>query len=160
MKIPLTLFAAGLSLTCGTPATAQGAPLPRIGDTYIISRDAYHGFRASHRIYTRMSEGLVEVSYCNRSYWVRYATVAWTQLEVDRGYELRVEFNRGKGWRPICAHPEEQVNLADLGISEDPRLIIQEDGPVEDRSNRFAAIRKSFGTEGNKTDKSSYHDAE
>ncbi len=159
MNILQPLFVIGLSLACSTPGMAQG-DTPRIGDTHIISRDGNRTFKGSHRIFNRMSEGLVEVIYCNRSYWVRYATVAWTQLEVKRGYELRVEFNRGKGWRPICAHPDAQVSLADLGITEDPRLIIQEDGPVEDRSKRFAAIRKSFGTEGNRTDKSSYHDTE
>ncbi|WP_209010720.1 hypothetical protein [Labrenzia sp. PHM005] len=156
MRIPKTVFAAGLVFACSAQSQAQEAT-PKIGDTHIISRDDHRVFRGSHRIYNRKADGLVEVTYCNRSYWVRYATVAWTQLEVDRGNEVRVEFNRGKGWRPICAHPEEQVTLADLGIHEDPRIIVQEDGPTESRINRFAAISKSFSPTGNTSGKSSYH---
>lgn len=159
MSIQKTFLAAGLALVCSSPSQAQEGQM-RAGDTHIISRDGHQVFRGSHRIYNRMSDGLVEVTYCKRSYWVRYATVAWTQLEVDRGYEVRVEFNRGKGWRPICAHPEEQVTLADLGIHEDPRLIIQEDGPLVDPINRFAAISKSFSVQGNGSEKASFHDTE
>ncbi|MGS4883914.1 hypothetical protein [Roseibium sp. MB-4] len=157
MMIQKTVMAAALALACTVP-TQTSADQLEPGDTYIISRDGHRIFRGSHQIYNRMAEGLVEVTYCQRSYWVRYATVAWTQLEVDRGYELRVEYNRGKGWRPICANPEEQVTLADLGINEDPRLIIQEDGPLVNPISRFAAISKSFGS-GDKA-KGSYHATE
>jgi len=159
MNIQKTFIAAGLALACGAPLPVQ-AEQPQPGDTYIISRDGQRLFRGSHRIYDRMSDGLVEVSYCQRSYWVRYATVAWTQLEVERGYEVRVEFNRGKGWRPICSHPEEQVKLSDLGIHEDPRIIIQEDGPTVNPVNRFAAISNSFTAPKSQAHKSSYHNPE
>lgn len=149
MMIQKTIAAAALALAAGAPLPSL-ADQPAVGDTYLISRDANRIFRGSHKIYNRMSEGLVEVSYCQRSYWVRFATVAWTQLEVDLGYEVRVEFNRGKGWRPICSHPEEQVTLADFGIHDDPRIIIQQDGPLVDPFNRFAAISKSFAAPKNK----------
>ncbi|PVB62750.1 hypothetical protein [Labrenzia sp. 011] len=156
MSNQCAMFVAGAVLLGVTNAFAGSAP-PSVGDTYLISRDQYHGFRGSHRIYDRQSEGLVEVKYCGRSYWVRFATVAWTQLEVERQNAVRVEFSRGKGWRPICEHPEQQVTLPDLGIQEDPRIVVQNDGVPVHRVNRFAAIRNSFKTSVEKAARS-YHD--
>ncbi|WP_269582052.1 hypothetical protein [Roseibium sp. Sym1] len=155
MSIQRTLYTAGALCLAGTCAEA-GSGIPIAGDTYIISRDG-QTFRGSHRIYNRMAEGLIKVEYCGRSYWVRYATVAWTQLEVEQDYEVRVEFNWGKGWRPICEHPEEQVTLKGLGVSEDPRIVVQSDGATISRVNRFAVIRKSFQTEGGDNAAKSYH---
>ncbi len=143
MSIQRLLLATG-ALFLATANALAGSASPQVGDTHIISRDNHNTFRGSHRIYNRMSDGLVEVRYCGRSYWVRYATVAWTQLEVERDYVVRVEYNWGKGWRPICNHPEEQVSLKDLGISEDPRVVAQDNGFSPKRVNRFAVIRKSF----------------
>lgn len=151
------LLASGFLIASATSPLAQSA-IPKIGDIYIISRDDNRIFRGSHRIYTRKSEGMVEVKYCNRSYWVRAATVAWTQLEVEQGFVIRVEFNKGKGWRPICDHPEEQVTLKDIGISEDPRVVIQNGGPTVDKVNRFAAIREAFNPRGKENAAKSFHD--
>lgn len=145
MSIRNAMLAAGVLILAAAEAFA-GSDLPQAGDTYIISRDEYHGFRGSHRIYNRVADGLVKVEYCGRSYWVRFATVAWTQLEVERENAVRVEFNRGKGWRPICAHPERQVTLLDLGVQEDPRVVVQNDGVPDQRVNRFATIISSFRT--------------
>lgn len=143
MTVARMLLAAGTLLTGGAIAKAESEQLA-VGDTYIVSRDDYSAFRGSHRIYSRMSDGLVQVEYCGRKYWVRYATVAWTELEVEQNYTVRVEYNWGKGWRPICAHPEEQVTLEGLGIYDDPRVIVQNDGSTVKSVNRFAAIRESF----------------
>ncbi|POF30073.1 hypothetical protein [Roseibium marinum] len=158
MSIQHAMLAAGVFLLGAANALA-GSDLPKVGDTYIISRDEYHGFRGSHRIYNRMAEGLVEVEYCGRPYWVRFATVAWTQIEVERENAVRVEFNQGKGWRPICAHPERQVTLLDLGVQEDPRIVVQNDGVPVHRVSRFSAIRNSFKTAVD-TAARSYHGAQ
>ncbi|MCV0427478.1 MAG: hypothetical protein K5905_18625 [Roseibium sp.] len=156
MSVQKILYAAGvLAMSCTTSLAGSNFPLP--GDTYIISRDSNRVFRGSHRIYNRMSDGLVEVEYCGRAYWVRYATIAWTQLEVEQNYAVRVEFNWGKGWRPICNHPEEQVTLKGLGITEDPRVIVQNDGASVKRVNRFAAIRESFRPESGDNAAASFH---
>lgn len=155
MSIQQSILAAGAySLACTGAIAGGGTPIT--GDTYLISRDGQH-FRGSHRIYERMSDGLIEVEYCGRSYWVRYATVAWTQLEVEQKYEVRVEFNWGKGWRPICEHPEEQVTLQGLGVSEDPRIVVQDDGASIRRVNRFAVISKAFQTPAGEDAAKSYH---
>jgi len=156
MSIQRSVIAAGIIGLAGTAAHA-GSTLPSKGDTYMISRDDNEIFRGSHRIYNRMADGLVAVEYCGRSYWVRYATVAWTQVEVERDYVVRVEFNRGKGWRPICEHPEEQVTLEDLGVTEDPRIVAHNGGLTESKVNRFAAIRDSFGTKPGDEAAMSYH---
>ena len=156
MSVQKILFAAITFVMCCTNALA-GNEFPLPGDTYIISRDSNRVFRGSHRIYNRMSEGLVEVEYCGRPYWVRYATVAWTQLEVEQNYAVRVEFNWGKGWRPICNHPEEQVTLEGLGVLEDPRVVVQNDGASVRRVNRFAAIRESFRPTNGEDATASFH---
>ncbi|WP_428642909.1 hypothetical protein [Roseibium sp.] len=156
MSIYRYLLAGAAFLFAATDAFA-GSDIPNPADIFIISRDENHVFRGSHKIYDRMSEGLIEVKYCGYSYYVRYATVAWTQLEVERDYVVRVEFNRGKGWRPICDHPEQQVTLKDLGVEEDPRLVIQNDGTTEQRVNRFAVIRDSFRLNSGDDAAKSYH---
>lgn len=152
-------FLPGLTalLLAGSGALA-GSEIPQQGDTYIISRDGADMFRGSHRIYDRMAEGLVEVTYCGRSYWVRYATIAWTQLEVEQDNVVRVEHNWGKGWRPICDHPEEQVTLKDLGVHEDPRMVVYNDGTTTEKVSRFAAIRDYLGAFGRESAAKSYHD--
>ncbi len=156
MPILRNIFATGILLWTASQAFA-GSDQPAVEDIFIISRDSNHVFRGSHKIYQRMSDGLIEVKYCGRSFWVRYATVAWTQLEVEQDYVVRVEFNRGKGWRPICDHPERQVTLENLGVKEDPRLVIQNDGTTEQRVNRFAVISESFRLNSGDDTAKSYH---
>jgi hypothetical protein len=156
MLIQSAFIAAGICLFAGAQAFAAG-DIPATGDTYIISRDDGRTFRGSHRIYNRASEGLVEVKYCGRSYWVRYATVAWTQLEVEQQYVVRVEYNRGKGWRPICNNPDKQVTLHGLGVSEDARVVMQNDGVATDKINRFAAISESFSPSAGEDTTKSFH---
>jgi len=155
MSIQNTFLITGVICLAGSFAYA-GGDVPISGDTYLISRDGQN-FRGSHRIYDRMSEDLIEVEYCGRSYWVRYATVAWSQLEVEQDYVVRVEFNWGKGWRPICEHPEQQVTLEGLGVNEDPRIVVQNDGASVRRVNRFAVIREAFQTEKGDAAAKSYH---
>ncbi|MBO6755819.1 MAG: hypothetical protein JJ902_05800 [Roseibium sp.] len=114
------------------------------GDFFVISRGADGGFLGSHKIFREQQDGLHEVFYCGRPYWVRTKTVAWTQLEQEKKREVRVEFNRGRGWRPLCNRPSDQVTLEDLGYSVEPHLVVINDGIVIERMNRFSAIKKSF----------------
>ncbi|MBD1545767.1 hypothetical protein [Roseibium aggregatum] len=131
-----------LSAIWPVSANAQGLPQP--GDFYLISRNADGEFVGSHKIFHRPSPGLRLVTYCNREYWVRPYTVAWTQLEVERRREVRVEFNRSKGWRPICEQPEQQVTLKDLGIEIAPGDVTDEIGEPEPLATRFSAIGNAF----------------
>ncbi|MEP3047825.1 MAG: hypothetical protein ABJL55_18790 [Roseibium sp.] len=151
-----TLAVIGI-VTMSTCAAASQSSIPIGGDTFIISRDNHHSFRGSHKIYNRTSEGLVEVQYCNRPYYVRYATVAWTQLETESGNVVRIEMNRGKGWRPICDNPEEQVTLKKLGVTEDPKVVAHLGRLPLDPISRFVAIKNAFSQTGNNSSKTSYH---
>ena len=121
--------------------------LPQPGDFYIISRDKNGEFVGSHKIFNREAPGLHLVTYCNRQYWVRPFTVAWTQIEVQNKRIVRVEFNQTKGWRPICERPEQQVTLKDLGIQIDPSAV-ERDTAAETNSqalaSRFGAIGDAF----------------
>ncbi len=147
-------IAAGLAGLTAAPVLA--APmLP--GDIYLISRGRDGNFAGSHKVFQRESDGLRSVSYCGRNYWVRPVTVAWTQVEVENRHEVRVEFNFGKGWRPICDHPDRQVTLRDIGVTQDPRVVLHTNGRDLDSVNRFSAIRDSFHT-GNDRQKTTFHD--
>ncbi len=137
-----TAFAACLTLTTLLPATAQDMPEP--GDFYMISRNADGQFRSSHKIFQRAADGMKEVQYCGRTYWVRPHTVAWTQLQSESGNHVRVEYNWGKGWRPICEDPQKQVTLADLGIDIDPSQVTFDQGESQTLESRFGAIGRAF----------------
>jgi hypothetical protein len=124
------------------PAKAENAASPI--DYFMISRGDDGLFIGSHKIFMREAEGLKLVKYCGRSYWIRPVTVAWTQIEVENDHEVRVEFNRGKGWRPICERPTDYVTLADLGVTLEPRLVVRSNGDEVLRVNRFHAVSESF----------------
>lgn len=129
----------------GWVGAAQAQTLPVPGDFYLISRSGDGEFRGSHKIFHRQADGLRQVTYCEREYWVRPFTVAWTQLEVENERVVRVEFNRGKGWRPICENPEEQVTLKDLGIELDPTDLANDPDALENPvASRFSAIGEAF----------------
>ncbi|WP_417668611.1 hypothetical protein [Roseibium sp.] len=148
------LKALGLCLAISSTQASAAFMMP--GDFYLISRGSDGLFVGSHKIYQRMSEGLRKVSYCGRSYWVRPVTVAWTEVEVENRNEVRVEFNYGKGWRPICERPERQVTLTDLGITQSARIVLRTNGQDIDAVNRFSAIRDSFQL-GNDQATTSFH---
>jgi hypothetical protein len=113
-------------------------------DYYMISRGDDGLFLGSHKIFLRAADGLTQVKYCGRSYWVRPVTVAWTQVEMDNAHEVRVEFNRGKGWRPICERPTDYVTLEDLGVSMDPYIVVRTEGDDLTRVNKWQAVSKSL----------------
>lgn len=113
-------------------------------DYYMISRGDDGMFLGSHKIFLRQADGLALVQYCGRNYWVRPVTVAWTQVEMDNAHEVRVEFNRGKGWRPICERPTDYVTLKDLGVAVDPYLVVRSEGDEITRANKWQAVSKSF----------------
>ncbi|MEP0236171.1 hypothetical protein [Roseibium sp.] len=142
---------------CLLASAAASAAIMIPGDFYLISRGDDGLFAGSHKIFQRQSNGLRRVTYCGRDYWVRPVTVAWTQVEVENRMEVRVEFNMGKGWRPICEKPEQQVTLKDLGVTQDARVVLQTNGRDLDGINRFSAISESF-QKGNRSKKASYHD--
>lgn len=142
-------------------AAASAAPQIGNGDIYMISRDYNGQFIGSHKIFDKRSDGMRQVSYCGRSYWIRPVTVAWTQVEVENNNIVRVEHNFGRGWRPICSEPEKQVSLQDLGIKQDARYVLYSNGEDLDDSqkHRFTAIRKAFEAPGGRSRaKASYHD--
>lgn len=130
-------------------ALTQGQELPTVGEFYLISRTTDGFFHGSHRVYQRPSLGHYVVSYCGRSYWVRPRTVAWTQYEYENHRNVQLEYSRGHGWKPICARPERQVTLADLGLSSPPVDPEQEAAAEKLRQehlvSRFDTIGSSFG---------------
>lgn len=148
--IMATLFAATL------PSHAGEGEL-RLGDYYVISRGDRGQFLGSHRLFKENASGLHEVSYCGETYWVRAKTVAWTQLEEENERTVNVEFNRGKGWRPICSKPGDQVSLADIGVTLPAAEMMFTSEAELKRANRFAAIGQSFRALGTSGPQGSYH---
>ena len=137
---PATLLAAFLC----TSSTAIAGAIPKPGDFYLISRDRSGHFVGSHKLFTDYVRGLNKVSYCERNYFVRSHSVAWTQVEAERGNTVQVEFNFGRGWRPICGNPERQVKLEDIGITLSAQdLLATSDEPAAPQS-RLSAIGAIF----------------
>ncbi|WP_148586849.1 hypothetical protein [Stappia sp. BW2] len=153
MLKPATLLAACL---CASSTALAGA-IPRPGDFYLISRDRSGNFVGSHKLFTDYARGLNKVSYCERSYFVRSHSVAWTQVESERGNTVQVEFNFGRGWRPICGNPEQQVTLQDIGITVSARdLLAKTDEPSAPRS-RLSVIGSIFQSDTSEEGHSTYH---
>lgn len=151
-----TLFA--IAVLFLTTSSVLAATIPQPGDFYLISRDLQGTFVGSHKIYGENSAGLKQATYCSRSYFVRAKTVAWTQLETERGNTVQIEFNFGKGWRPICSHPEDQVTLKDIGILRSAQEVMA--GIEEDEKSakgRLSAIRQVFNSSKGDSARGSYH---
>ncbi|WP_417683802.1 hypothetical protein [Roseibium sp.] len=143
MYTPIAAAAITVSMLLGS-AHAGGSSIPKPGDFYMIARDSAGEFAGSHKIFHRQSSGLYKVRYCQREYWVRAHTIAWTQVEVENNRRVKVEFNFGKGWRPLCENPERQVTLADIGLTEDARMILSQSEAQVGALSRFSAISNSF----------------
>lgn len=134
-------------------STAFAGPISQSGDFFLISRDRYGLFAGSHKLFLDDSKGLKKVTYCNRAYFVRSHTVAWAQLEAERGNVVRLELNYGRGWRPVCDNPERQVKLEDIGISMSAEEVLQSADESATPLSRLSAISKMYGQSG----KATYH---
>ncbi|MEL7529516.1 MAG: hypothetical protein AAFN16_27400, partial [Pseudomonadota bacterium] len=121
---PMILRLATLLAALCAATVSHADSIPKPGDYYLISRDHSGKFLGSHKLFKKESADLKQVTYCGHEYFVRESSVAWTELEAEFGRIVHVEFNFGKGWRPICAHPEREVTLADLGITMDAREVL------------------------------------
>lgn len=108
-------------------------------------------FVGSHQLFVDYSKGLKQVSYCNRRYFVRSHSVAWTQMEAERGHVIQIEYNIGRGWRPICANPEDQVTLTDIGITGTPQDVLARGDETSGGPGRLSSI--GFG----ENDAGTYH---
>jgi hypothetical protein len=148
-KYALALIA---SLFPGNVAFADA--VPQSGDVYLISRDRNGVFAGSHKLFREDSYALKQVTYCNKRYFVRRQSVAWTELEAARGNVVQVEYNFGRGWHPICANPEKQVSLKDLGISKNAEdVVASADDDEKSPRNFLSAISSVFtGPKTKKTD--------
>lgn len=141
----------------GASASAGDMPVP--GDFFLISRQLDGTFSGSHKVLEKPGQGYVSVTYCGRTLWVRPTTVAWTHMEVENRRKVALEYNAGKGWRPLCEDAQEQVRLTDLGITED-NFVVANGGDYQKRTveNRFQNISNGFKTKAGKgTFSSTYH---
>ncbi|WP_269582053.1 hypothetical protein [Roseibium sp. Sym1] len=133
-----------LAATVCLGGTAKADAIMRPGDFYLISRDSGGSFVGSHKLFQDQSRGLRLVSYCQRDYFVRSHSVAWTQIETELGHTVRVEYNFGRGWRPICDHPEQQVTLKDIGIDISARDLLAGPDDSQNPQSRLSAVGSLF----------------
>ncbi|MCK7611474.1 hypothetical protein [Roseibium sediminicola] len=136
---------------------AKADAIPQPGDFYLISRDRSGIFVGSHKLFLDYSRGLKQVAYCQRDYFVRGHSVAWTQIETERGNTVRIEYNFGRGWRPICDNPERQVTLEDIGITDTPRDVLASEDESEKARGRLSAIGAMFQPDDRGNGHSTYH---
>ncbi|WP_156510536.1 hypothetical protein [Labrenzia sp. OB1] len=129
----------------------------QLGDFYLISRDRYGYFVGSHKLFRNNYRGLNKVSYCNRDYFVRSHSVAWTEVESRRGNVVRIEYNFGRGWRPICEGPQDQVTLTDIGIDMSADDVLETADESAAGQSRLSSIGAMFQTENSGNTDSGFH---
>lgn len=131
------------ALTVLIASQAQAGGLPQPGDFYFMSRNSKGSFVGSHKLYLEYSKGMQKVQYCDRAYYVSSMSVAWTHAETKRGNTVQIEYNFGKGWRPICRKPQDQVTLSDIGIDMLPEEFLAQRKtatPVETRFSKISGV--------------------
>lgn len=140
-------FLALLVVMASMSGSAIAETPPLAGDYFLIARNTSGSFIGSHKVFTKLSVGTRKVQYCAYSYYVRGSTIAWSQIEARRGHIIRLEYNSGRGWRPICASPEQQVTLKDIGVKLSPQDYLNslEENPKQ--KNLLASIKSFFGTD-------------
>lgn len=126
------------------PTSVHAQTPLKAGEYYMISRLGNDHFVGSQFLLTKPQKGYLKVTYCGVNYWVRPESVSWSEAEAKAGRTVAIEFNKGNGWREVCADPEKQVRLSDLDLnriedrfSKDPRLMPK-------NSNRYKAISEAF----------------
>ncbi|MCV0427477.1 MAG: hypothetical protein K5905_18620 [Roseibium sp.] len=150
-------FSAIFTFLCLLTGSVHAGAIPRPGDFFLISRNDGGIFVGSHKLFEEYSSGLTKVSYCQRDYFVRAQSVAWTQIESKRGNTVRIELNFGRGWRPICLEPETQVTLKDFGISISAEDFLKGELDENSPKSRLSAVRAVFQTKSPEEENKSYH---
>lgn len=146
LLIILLILGPGLVPSLALDRATRSDTIGRPGDFHLISRNASEIFVGSHKLFQDEMRGMTKVSYCGRAYFVRTHSVAWVQVETERGNTVRIEYNSGRGWRPICGNPEGQVTLTDLGITISAREVLastDENAPGKSRLSAIGALFKA-----------------
>ncbi|NVK35320.1 MAG: hypothetical protein HWE23_12615 [Rhodobacteraceae bacterium] len=138
-------LALGLALSAASfAANAQSAP--KDSDYYIRAEHSDGAFIASHQILAEPGEDFFQVRYCDTPFWVRASTVRWTEDEAEAGNKLFLIRNTPGEQRIICAEPEKQVTLKDLGINRE-EFIARESGGFQHnkvKPSRLSVIAEAF----------------
>lgn len=154
--MPIRPAIATAALFCLIESSMAGS-IPQPGDFYFMSRSDTGEFRGGHRLYLEHVPGLRKVRYCQRDYYVHSHSVAWTQAESELGHIVQIEFNFGKGWRPICKKPQDQVTLADLGIDMSAQELLGIEYADAKPDNRLSAIGHGFASATGGRHQGSFH---
>ncbi|WP_213215079.1 hypothetical protein [Roseibium polysiphoniae] len=141
MKKELALLFAAVILS--GPVQAQ-MPVSA-GDYYIRSQQPSGTFFGYHQVMTEPKTGYVRAVYCNTIFWVRKSTVLWTENEAKAGRHLFIEMNLNGDRKLICADPDEQVRLEDLGMKEaEVRRFRNSNGQLDQKKSRMNVLSEAF----------------
>lgn len=140
MRLPARILAVFASLC----ALAFTGAMPSSGDFFVISRDRHGAFVGSHKLFRDSATGLNQVSYCEKQFFVRSKTVAWTEVESRRGHIVQIEHNFGRGWRPICDAPQRQVTLKDIGVDISAEALLEATDEAQEWRSRLSEIGTVF----------------
>lgn len=115
------------------------------GDYFIRSQTKTGEFNGYQQILTRKKDGYYSATYCRRQFWVRKLTVLWTETEASAGHKLYVE-RASIGKRTlICKDPNLQVNLNDIGLSEEEITFLRTQNTSHAmKPSRMKIISKAF----------------
>ncbi|MFD1694212.1 hypothetical protein [Roseibium aestuarii] len=142
--LAITLTACAALILAAPPAPANETPQID-SDFYIRSENSNGSFNGYQQISQTKRPGFVKVSYCGETYWVRPATVLWTETEAEAGRTLTVERNEASDRAIVCQSPQLQVKLEDLGLSKGELAEIRRNNSgVNMKASRMRVIRDAF----------------
>lgn len=118
---------------------------PAQADYYIRSQHPGGTFTGSHEILESPKSGYLQARYCERTFWVRPTTVAWSEEEVAAGRTLVLEENSGSTRTALCADTKAFARLEDLGLEQrEIDSLRASDAPYQTRASRLHTIRDAF----------------
>lgn len=131
----------GLALVASIPTQVHADD----SEYYIRSEKRDGDFNGYQQLKSRKAPGFVRVTYCDRTFWVRPATVLWTETEAEAGRKLTVEESWFNSTEVLCYAPEQQVGVKDLGLNPaELKQLRANNSPLNMKSSRIHVIRDAF----------------
>ncbi|WP_068312146.1 hypothetical protein [Polycladidibacter hongkongensis] len=120
-------------------------------DFYLVARDRNGGFFEGHQLQSHAKIGFRYVQFCGKSYYVRPRSVVWAKDLDIKGYHTAVERNSADGWIEVCAFPNRQVTLRQVGIKTTLQEAIEGPKQSQTMARRFDQIRETFNKRNEET---------
>ncbi|MTH96884.1 hypothetical protein [Roseibium sp. RKSG952] len=128
----------------GDHANAE-IPVAPDGDYYIRSETPDGVFNGVHQLMPGPKPGYVRVVYCDHIFWIRGATVIWSERESAAGQLITIENNNGGRREIFCLPDPAALQPENLGLDQNEIDRIRADQSSSgDMRDRLRSIRDGF----------------